>query len=111
MTYALIVHGKEQKSQSGTVMSKKGQRFWVCREPDGWVEATSTMVDDSFLGGKLPRDLKTFTTEDAAKSFAKRWKGHPWWCVPNGEFEVVKVTPKFQQVPDGFTRDAAGDAK
>ena len=103
MTYALIVHSKQVVGESGWVATTEGERFWVLIEPEGWVEATSIKVDSSVLESKLPKDLKTFETEKAAAAFAKRWKGHPWWCEPNGTFETVRVERKYKQVPDGFT--------
>ena len=61
-------------------------------EPEGWVEASSSRV--SYNEGAVPVDLKTFETRDKAETFARRWKGHPWWCSPNGTFEVVEVVPR-----------------
>lgn len=92
--FALIVAGKEARSGDAqkTVMTVAGERFWVMNEPDGWVEATSVRVDSS---QRIPADVKVFATAADAEKFARRWKGHPWWCKPNGVFEVVPVSPIF----------------
>lgn len=97
--YALIVTSKEAKNLSGVVITKEGEKFWVTEDDGGWVEATSRIFKTH---SATPCDLKTFSSERAAKNFAKVWKGHPWWCQPNGEYEVVEVISKYKSIPDGF---------
>jgi hypothetical protein len=98
--YGLIVKGAEMRSGSpgNPVIAKEGTEFWVTIEPEGWVEATSSLVTDRT---KVPHDLKIWKTKDDAVKFAKRWKGHPWWCSPVSH-EVVKVNPKFKEIFDGY---------
>lgn len=89
--FALIVTSKEALASDRYVMTKAGDRFWVLNEPEGWVEATSTRFVNRRL---VPGDLKLFKTVASAERFAKRWRGHPWWCQPDGKnYEVVSVTP------------------
>lgn len=107
MKYAVIVTSLEARSGVNLqpVVTEAGRKFWVLNEPDGWVEATSIQVDHPFhKDGSLPSDLKVFDTHEDAEAFARRWKGHPWWCRPNGEFEIVTVEPNTRQVVDGYRR-------
>ena len=103
MPYAVIVTSSEQRSGSegNPIITKDGDRFWACVEPEGWVEATSSRyVDDTHV----PGDVKTFANEKAAETFAKRWTGHPWWCSPRGEFEIVMVEAIYKSVHAGYKR-------
>jgi hypothetical protein len=52
--------------------------------------------------GEVPSDAKTFATEEDAKAFAKSWKGHPWYCQPNGKHEVLRAERVYRQIPDGY---------
>lgn len=49
-------------------------------------------------GDPIPLDAKIFQTAEAAAKFAKKWLGHPWWCKPNGNYEIVEVVPVYKQV-------------
>jgi hypothetical protein len=105
--FAVIVVSKEAKSgvQGAPVMTQEGDRFWVLEEPGHWVEATSCQCFDSAV---LPGDLKTFSTREKAGAFATRWDGHPWWCRPTGEYEIVSVRPDYAKPKRvGWRRDAA----
>lgn len=98
--YGLIVVSKEAKGEGGSVFTRRNTKFWVCKESEGWVLATSTQVDSS---GYIPSDLKTFETEKEAISFVKDWKGHPWWCRPyKHKYEVVKLKIKTKEVFDRY---------
>lgn len=95
--YALIVESKEAKSSSGTVVTEEGDRFLVKKNPDGWTDATS--VQWSYVSDLdcLSDELKVFTTKEAAIAFARKWTGHPWYCKPNGNFEVIEVLPVYKK--------------
>ena len=95
--YALRVESREVLYADGDVNTFEGAEFWVCVEPEGWVEATSSPYH-----GQMAPDLLTFKTPEAAGRFAKRWDGHPWWCKPNGKFTVVPVRRKFVQCAAGY---------
>lgn len=99
--FALIVTGREMRSDAPgkPIMTEEGERFWVTIEREGWVPATSRRCDDKRA---VPGDVKTFPTAEAAEAFAKAWSGHPWWCSPRGEFEVVPVKPRYRKVLDGY---------
>jgi uncharacterized membrane protein len=101
--FALIVTSRERRSgvQGNPIMTAEGERFWVERDAEGWVEATSSRCKDP---EQAPAQAKVFKTVEAAEAFAKRWTGHPWWCSPRGEFEVVPVRPKYRQVLAGYER-------
>lgn len=105
--FGLVVESREAKSTAGHTLTKNGERFWVTVEPEGWVDATSVRVD--WVKEKVPYDLKTFPTREAAERFAKKWKGHPWWCNPNGNYEVVEVTQRYKTTPDGYSLAKDGD--
>jgi hypothetical protein len=100
--FAVIVTGTEARSGSigNPVVGAEGDKYWVLVEPEGWVEATSGRMRDP---DKVPIDVKTWSTREAAEKFAKRWKGHPWWCKPKG-YEVVEFEPTFKPVRSGFKR-------
>lgn len=99
--YAIIVQGKEVKADNGNLMTREGDRFWVLREPQGWVSATSTR----FKGYEnVPSDILTFESEAAAKEFASKWNGHPWYCRPYKRkgLEIVPVQVRTRVVFDGY---------
>lgn len=89
--FAVVVHSKQMLAYDKSIMTKKDERFWATIEREGWVEASSSRMlsDDG-----VPGDVKTFTTQEEAEKFARRWRGHPWWCSPNGTFEIVKLIPR-----------------
>lgn len=91
--YILIVEGKEVISSYGNPLSREGEEYYVCKELEGWVEATGKAL--TFYTEGVPREIKTFRTQEEAITFAKKWKGHPWWVKPNGSFRVLKVTPRY----------------
>jgi hypothetical protein len=94
LRYALTVSCREARSADGTIVTRDGERRWVTRSE--WVEATScATVNDS-----VPSDVMTWDDEEGAATFAKRWQGHPWYCQPNGGFDVVPVARKFS--PTGW---------
>jgi hypothetical protein len=92
VVYGVIVTSKEAKSGAAgnPVMTAEGERFWATVEPGGWVEASSSRVRDD----SPPGDPLVFKTREQAEEFAKRWKGHPWWCVPSGQYEIVPLAVK-----------------
>ena len=95
--YALVVEGGEAKSSDGAVIAEEGQKFLVIKDTEGWVEAESI-----YWNGNFTKDVKTFDTEEEAKEFAQRWEGFPWWCRPNGNFEIIKIRPRYKKVLDGY---------
>jgi hypothetical protein len=94
IVYGVIVTSKEAKSgaKGNPVMTKEGERFWATVDPEGWVEASSSRVN--VTGESPPGDPLIFKTRERAEEFAKRWKGHPWWCIPNGQYEIVPLVAK-----------------
>lgn len=68
----------------------EGDRFIVTIDPEHWVEA-----DSQHFNGEIPPHAKIFDTFNEAEKFAKRWGGHPYWCKPNGNYEIIEVQPKF----------------
>lgn len=89
--FAVIVHSKQMLAFDKSIMTKEGERFWALVEPEGWVEASSCRATP---GDPVPGDVLTFPTRTEAERFARHWKGHPWWCSPNGEFEIVEMIPR-----------------
>jgi hypothetical protein len=98
--YAIIVTSEEARSgvPGKPIVTYKGEKFWVLDEPEGWVEASSSRFSSR---GVVPGYLKTFKTEESARVFAEKWKGHPWWCVPIA-YEIVKVKTMFRRVKCGY---------
>lgn len=95
--FAVVVESREVRSgYNNVLMTKAGDKFLVTVEPEGWVEATSSHWNGGLANAKL------FDCQTKAEEFAKRWKGHPWWCQPNGNFEVFEVRPIFKQVLVGY---------
>ena len=43
---------------------------------------------------------KQFNSEQEAHDFMKKYKGHPWYYIPNGNYEVIKIQPVYKQVID-----------
>lgn len=92
MVFVLVVSSKEAKSGAAgnPIITQAGEKFIVVNDEDEWVEATSLKYDVN--NSILPPNVKIFRTQRAAERFVKRWKGYPWWCVPDGTFEVILVS-------------------
>lgn len=101
MAFAVIVVGKEARSAAPgkPIVTNHGDKFWITTEPDGWVPATSTRCMDL---NSVPGNVKCFDTIKSANEFASSWPGHPWWCSPTGEFEIVELVPEYQSVLVGY---------
>ena len=89
--FAVIVHSKQTLAYDKSIMTKAGERFWATVDREGWVEASSSRM---LSEDRVPGDVMTFKARNAAEKFARRWKGHPWWCSPNGTFEIVELVPR-----------------
>jgi hypothetical protein len=98
--FGIIVTGKEARSGNPerSIVAQAGEKFWVCTERDGWVDATSLRCTDPKA---VPGDIKIFKTTECAEKFAKKWKGHPWWCQPD-TYEVVELHAKTKVVVTGY---------
>lgn len=101
MPFIIKTQCKEARSgaKGNPIMTQEGDWAWVCEEPDGWVEATASSAE---FYKDPPKDVLKFTTEELAIKFIKRWKGHPWYYVPNGTYEIIEVVPKYKTVQDGW---------
>lgn len=101
MAFVIFFKCKQALAFDKTVLTKAGELAAVMEEPEGWVEATAWSVPDT---NTIPGCAKTFDTYAEAEKFIKRWKGHPWYCVPNGEYEIVEVVPRMVTVQQGMER-------
>lgn len=88
-------------AKGNPIMTHEGDKVWVVKEPDGWVEATSRSV---VYCPNPPLDCLVFNSYEAAEKFIKRWKGHPWYSVPNGNYEIIEVEKKYKQVLCGYQK-------
>ncbi len=97
--YAVIVSSRQAKAFDGAIRTKHGEEFWIMIAHDGWAAATSSR----FCGmSQVPGDVKPFDTRAEAEEFAKRWKGHPWWCDANGTFRIVEIVPHMITIQRGW---------
>lgn len=87
---------KKALSFDEKVLTQEGEKVWVCEDNEGWVPATG------IHSYNIPKDVKTFPTKDKAEKFIKTWKGHPWYYIPNGNYEIFEVEKKYKQVFDGY---------
>lgn len=87
--YVVKVQSRIAISQyNGAVITKDGAWMWVTKDSNGWVEASSVHAHPK---GPIPVTAKPFETREKAEAFARRWRGHPWWCIPNGTFKIIPV--------------------
>ncbi len=88
MPYVVVVESFEACSGAigNQILTREGDKFIALLDESGWVEASSIKYD-----GLIPMNAKTFATKESAEEFARRWKGHPWWCRPNGNYKVLEV--------------------
>jgi hypothetical protein len=102
--FALIIESAEAKSEyDNSVMTRTGEKMLVIEDPERWVEATSHYWHSNYNNSEgFPPFTKLFGSVEAATEFAKRWVGHPWYCKPNGNFEVIEVMPRYKQVLKGY---------
>lgn len=97
MSYIARVQSHEYKYPKG-VTTEARTWFWVTwSETDHWISSREVnhplgMVDDPMV----------WETRDEAEKLLKQWKGHPYWCVPNGIYEILEVRPHMKEVQDGW---------
>lgn len=96
MPFAIIVTSNEVLAHDKTVMTTKGEIFWVVRGDDGLPTGQHFHFER-----RVPQRLYVFETSDAAEAFGRHWKGHPWWVRPIS-CEVIEVEPIYKQVLDGY---------
>lgn len=97
--FVIFFRCKEALSKCKAVVTRERELAAVMVEPEGWVEATAWAVPDTKT---IPGCAKTFNSHESAEKFIKRWKGHPWYYVPNGEYEIIEVVPRMVRVQQGF---------
>lgn len=97
MSYIAKVQSHEYKYPKG-VQTKSGAWFWVVytNEGGGWITSKNVKGDE------LPHDLEVWKTRKEAEEFLKEWDGHPYWCVPNGIYEILEVRPCMVEVQNGW---------
>ena len=95
--FAIIVTSQEVRDNDGHIMTKAGERFLLTEGE--WVDATSIRLPNE----DFPKETKSFPSRAKAKAFAKRWIGHPWWCKPTGEYEIVEIKPAYKSILSGYT--------
>jgi hypothetical protein len=110
--FTLVVRSKEARSSAAgrPIITKEGTEFWVLRDVEGWVEATSRPCCRSLRTGEVPVDILLFSSREKAEEFARRWKGDPWWCIPDGTFRIIPVRPEYKPVLMGYTAVETVDA-
>lgn len=97
--FIVIVESKEVLDYTGFGITKEGTKFIITIDPDGWGD-TSDSYNNS---NDITKHVKLFKTEKEADKFAKKWKGHPWWCKPNGNYTIHEVFPVTKQVVVGYS--------
>ena len=102
--FIVIVESLAAIASSGNIVTKNGEKLLVINDPENWVEATSRSLN-FYKNENLPKDVKTFDSHETAERFAKRWKGHPWYCKPSGKFEILEIKPVYEQVLKGYEID------
>ena len=96
--YIVVYECKEAKSDDGSVMTKRGEKALLCKGEWG---PTGSPDKSCFGVGAAMR----FNSEQEAHEFMKQYKGHPWYCIPNGKYEVIKVKPVYKQVVERWEVD------
>lgn len=87
--YAIKFKCKNILGDTGFVIGKD-QYAWVVDERD--------MITCRFIGATndIPLSVKTWEDRTEAEKFIGKWEGHPWFCQPNGEFEVIDLKPIYK---------------
>lgn len=93
-SYVVIVEAKESKNDLDFIVTKHGERFIVAKDTYG--------ITGYVYEGKIPTDAQTFNSYQEAEKFASKWKGHPWYCEPNGNFEILEVAKEYKKVFNGY---------
>ena len=79
---------KEARTNRDAPLVHEGEWVWLVKSR--WVPATSSV--------NLSKDIITFENREEAEEFAKEWKGHPWYHMPNGNYEIVEVIPEYKKL-------------
>lgn len=79
-----------------SVVTQENEKFLVVVDEEFSWDTGSRWVE----GKNISDQAKLFPTYEAAEKFAKKWLGHPWWCKPNGNYEIFEVKPVYTQVLD-----------
>ena len=96
-SFVVVVESFEARSEYGKVITKNGQKLLVTFS-EGW-DSSSDWNGNINSSSNEP---KLFESIDSATAFARKWEGHPWYCKPNGNFEIIEVRPVYKQVQDGY---------
>lgn len=91
MGYAVRYECKEVIAKNGEVVTREGEKTYISKCE--WCLTSCYRID---------KDLVIFESEERAHEFMKTWKGHPLYCKPNGNYEVLEVKPVFKQVLTGY---------
>ena len=102
VTFCVIVESKEARSGSkgNPIITRAGEKFVVINGRRG-------ITSQNFVD-VMPTDTLPFSTREEAEKFAMSWKGHPWYCIPSGKYEVVEVEPIYKQVLVGYRKSKGG---
>jgi len=96
--FALKVQSRLVLSPDRSVeMTKAGEWFWVLHGEWG-------VTSKGCRGEGIPRDIQVFKSFDEAERFGKNWRGHPWYCRPNGTCEVIEMEENTKIVICGWKR-------
>ena len=93
--FAVKVQSKENQ------FAEKDSWFWVTYSEEEKIEKSSLIKESH----PIPPNVKLFSSEEEAEEFAKQWEGFPWWCQPNGNYEVVLLIPIIKKVVTGWTTE------
>lgn len=95
MPYIAIVESKEVNS-----MTNYGDRFLLLEGINGSpIKARGIPYKPTDL---KRTDLKIFKSYKKAEKFINQWKGYPYICKPNGQYQILKVKPTYQKILDGY---------
>lgn len=96
MSFVIKMECKEVLAPDGTPMTKEGQEAWVI-EGD-WGPETTDVTSETII----PEDVLLFEKHVEAEEFIKGWEGHPWYNIPNGNYQIFEVEPIYEKVIVGY---------
>ena len=94
--YAVVIYCKEHY-HGNDLVTKKDERVIVTNGE--WGDTSS-----DFDPNDIDKDVKIFATKESAEKFAKKWKGHPSYYNPSGQFEIIELEPVTVQKIIGYKK-------
>ena len=93
--FAVVIFCKEIRNSTGEIVTHENDQVIVTKGE--WGDTS-----EEYLPNDIEKDVKIFFSEKDAIKFARKWKGHPSYYMPNGKFEIIRIEPITKKIVVGY---------